>query len=52
MPFKMHKIIYFFQQIEIKMCLPTIPKILDLLSKTNLIFIWPEYEGCHSVYIF
>ena len=32
------------------MGLPTIPKIFGPVAQTLFFFIWPEYEGCHSVY--
>ena len=46
MPFKMHEINFFFQKKEIKICVPTLPKISRPDTRNTLIFfIWPKYEG-------
>ena len=56
MPFKIHKIIYFSSEKKIikkYVCLPYL-KCSDLLSKTHLFFIWPDYKDiidvCYPTY--
>ena len=41
MPFKMHKIIFFFQikKIVKKLCVPTLPKIFKPFTRNTLIFL-------------
>ena len=49
LPFKMHKIIFFFRKKKLIkkncMCLPYL-KFPDLLPKTSLFFIWPYMAQC------
>ena len=55
MPFKMHKIIYFFPEKKIKkiICVPTLPKIFRPVIKTHLFFhlalyrIWKRVASHH-----
>ena len=51
MPFKKHKIIFFFPELKKKICVPTLPKIFRPVTRTHTyFFIWSHYSSTFVVH--